>query len=73
VSAALKAAYGVSELALLTGLSRHQVYKRIRKLGLVGGPHQPGHKIDVTLSAFREAMPELWDSVLIRCGFADAD
>ncbi len=62
----LKAAYGISELAELMGSDRQRVLRLVRKHGLVPQNHKHRQKIEVPLSRFRDALPELWDSVLLR-------
>jgi predicted DNA-binding transcriptional regulator AlpA len=64
----LKAAYGITELARMSGMSRQQVYRRIKKHQLASN-RQPYEKLDVPLVAFRDAFPEIWDSILLRLSF----
>jgi hypothetical protein len=62
---ALKAAYGVSELAELSGMSRHQVYRLVTaRLGLRS--ERPYAKLMIPLTSFQEAFPEIWESILLR-------
>lgn len=65
----LKAAYTLPELAELTGLSRHQLWRLTVQ---EGGP-QPiriGRGILIPLTAFASAFPQLWLSVLQARGIA---
>lgn len=61
----LKAAYSVAELAELAGLSRWQIYRLIKRTGMRTIKGQ-GTKELVPLVAFRDAMPDLYASMLER-------
>lgn len=60
----LKAAYGVSELAAMAGLSRFQVHRLLvsRKVPTT----EIGKKVLVPLVGFKMAFPEIWDSIVVR-------
>jgi hypothetical protein len=69
---ALKAAYGVSELADLSGMSRQQVYRLVTaRLGLRS--ERPYAKLLIPLTSFQEAFPELWESILLRASISAND
>jgi hypothetical protein len=70
----LKAAYGISELADMSAMSRYAIYKLAKKHGLTEcGGRQRHEKIHIPLSTFREAFPELWESILIRLQYVQED
>lgn len=60
----LKAVYSVAEVAEMMGLSVWQALRRLKAAGVVEGRGR-GAKIDVPLVAFREAFPDLWESILL--------
>ena len=60
----VKAVYSVSEVSEMMGLSVWQTLRRLKKAGVVKSRGK-GARIDVPLVAFREAFPDLWESILL--------
>lgn len=58
----LKATYSVPELAEMAGITRHEMLRVLRSNGVPLARN--GRKIVVFLSAFKRAMPDLWESIL---------
>lgn len=62
--ASIKPVYSVAEIAEMMGLSVWQALRRLKAAGIVVGRGR-GAKLDVPLVAFREAFPDLWESILL--------
>jgi len=69
MTAKLKAVYSVSELAVMAGLSRQQMRRRLKQQAGIQS-RGPRRKIDVPLDAFKTAFPDLWESILTRLALA---
>lgn len=61
----LKAAYTVSELAEMSGLSADQIGRIADQAGLCGN-REPRKKRRIWLSELKSRCPELWESILDR-------
>jgi hypothetical protein len=60
----IRPCYEIRELSLALGWTHDRLYRRLRRKGLVEGQGH-GVKLDVPLVAFREAFPDLWESLLL--------
>lgn len=72
MSAALKAAYSMTELADMAGLSKKQMTRKLRNAQVRTYQSVERGKRWVVLSSFAEAYPDLWDSIILRAQLRDS-
>jgi hypothetical protein len=72
MTAALKAAYSLTELAGMAGLSRKQMRRKLENAQVRTYQSTERGKRWVVLASFAEAYPELWDSIILRAQFTDS-